>query len=73
MTVATSRQTVEGFSLAKSATTFQHAVVVSALRAAALKDYTNLSLQAEDFAGDLLDLAIDEFLIEGPTVFLVTG
>ena len=29
--------------------------------------------KAEDFAGDLLDLAIDEFLIEGPTVFLVTG
>jgi hypothetical protein len=23
--------------------------------------------------GDLLDLAIDEFSIEGPTVFLVTG
>ncbi len=44
--------------MAKSATTFEHAVVVSA---------------AEDFAGDLLDLAIDEFLIEGPTVFLVTG
>jgi hypothetical protein len=64
---------VEGFSLAKSETTFKHAVVVSALRAAALKDYTDSSRQAEDFAGDLLDLAIDEFLNAGPTVFLVTG
>jgi hypothetical protein len=64
---------VEGFSLAKSATTFQHAVVVSALRAAGPKQYTNSSRQAEDFAGDLLDLANDEFLIEGPTVFVVTG
>jgi hypothetical protein len=64
---------VEGFSLAKSATTFQHAVVVSALRAAGPKQYTNSSRQAEDFAGDLLDLANDEFLIEGPTGFVVTG
>jgi hypothetical protein len=64
---------VEGFSLAKSETTFKHAVVVSALRAAGPKQYTNSSRQAEHFAGDLLDLAIDEFLIEGPTVFLVTG
>jgi len=59
--------------LAKSETTFQHAVVVSALRAATLKEYTNSGSQAENFAGDLLDFAIDEFLIEGPTVFLVTG
>jgi hypothetical protein len=62
-----------GLSLAKSETTFKHAVVVSALRAAGPKQYTNSGRQAEDFVGDLVNLAIDEFLIEGPTVFLVTG
>ena len=62
-----------GLSLAKSETTFKHVVVVSALRASAPKEYTNSSRQAENFVGDLLNLAIDKFLIEGPTVFLVTG
>ena len=71
--VATCRQTVEGFSLATPETTFQDAVVVSAPRASAPKEYTNSSRQAEGFVGDLLDLSIDEFLIEGPTVFSVTG